>query len=47
MSDSLIIKFKTVKNIIKYSQLFLMMLLVTKSIDAQDFNNNQASEAVE
>ena len=46
MNDSLIIKFKTMKNIIKYSQLFLMMLLVTKSIDAQDFNNYQASEAV-
>ena len=45
MNDSLIIKFKTMKNIIKYSQLFLL-LLVTKSIDAQDFNNYQASEAV-
>jgi hypothetical protein len=46
MNDSLIIKVKTMKNIIRYSQLFLMMLLVTKSIDAQDFNNYQASEAV-
>lgn len=34
------------KNIIKFSHLFLMLLLVTKSINAQDFNNYEASDAV-